>query len=93
MNRISAPLRLMGASTRMPVSSSISSTAKSSVSSIPRGSMPRWLPVRWQLAAGSTIQLMLHPTRFNSSRATIVTSAVSMPKGQYTAQRRHSVHW
>ena len=43
------------------------------------GWMPRWLPVRWQLATGSMTQLMLRPTRFSSSRAIMVISAVSMP--------------
>lgn len=39
------------------------------------------------------IQLLLTPIRFSNSRASIVISAVSIPKGQKTEQRRHSVHW
>ena len=43
------------------------------------GWMPMWLPVRWQLATGSITQLMFSPTRFMSSRAKAVISAVSIP--------------
>ena len=63
----------------MPVISSSSSTAKSRLSLKPCGWMPRWLPVRKQLAAGSSTQLMLQPIRFSSSRPIMVISAVSMP--------------
>ena len=54
--------------------------------------MPKWLPVRLQLEAGSEIQLILVPARLSSSRPIKVTSAVSIPNGQKTEQRRHSVH-
>ena len=56
------------------------------------GSIPKWLPVRLQFEAGSEIQLIFAPTRLSNSRPIKVTSAVSIPNGQKTEQRRHSVH-
>jgi len=79
MKRISAPLRWKLGSTRLPVMVSMSSTRKSIMSLKAWGWMPRWLPVRLQLAAGSRIQLMFTPMRFIRSRARKVISAVSMP--------------
>ncbi len=79
MNRISWPFSLSGHFTRLPVMVSMSSSMKSTMSLKAWGWMPKWLPVRVQLATGSRIQLMLMPTRCSSSRAIMVTSAVSMP--------------
>ncbi len=78
-NRISAPLRLMLGLTLIPVTSSSSSARKSTLSLKVWGWMPMWLPVRWQFATGSITQLMFSPTRFISSRAKAVISAVSIP--------------
>jgi hypothetical protein len=78
-NRISAPFRLMLGLTRIPVISSSSSTRNSTLSLKVWGGIPMWLPVRWQFATGSITQLMFNPTRFMSSRANAVISAVSIP--------------
>ena len=79
MKMISWPGSFRGGVMCTPVMSSISSQKKSTMSLKAWGWMPRWLPVRLQLATGSSIQLMFAPSMCSSSRAIMVISAVSMP--------------
>jgi hypothetical protein len=57
------------------------------------GEMPMWLPETSHLAMDSVSDRGVNPMAAKISRATMVKTAVSIPKGQKTAQRLHCEHW